>query len=217
MTTMEKPQSNRAKSFNRFNGTHDHGTTANQRTTARERIDSKGSFFDKNYLNEKGTPAPGYPTIGEMTHDQLEAEADRLLRRDEEANRELEWLPLDSKSEVLKSMAIMFQDLYRQMLELQDALATASEDYEVELGLKGDIEQLKIQLEALEVRMQVLMGEDHDYEPTIGEYEGRTEKEIRDSLARAATLDTFSEDDFGDEYRGTKHSNSHIRISNRPR
>lgn len=47
--------------------------------------------------------------------------------------------------------------------------------------------------------------------PTIAEYEGRTNTEVRASMARAATLDTFENDDFGD------YNDSHVRISNRPR
>ncbi|USN96531.1 MAG: hypothetical protein H6797_05720 [Candidatus Nomurabacteria bacterium] len=52
----------------------------------------------------------------------------------------------------------------------------------------------------------------NDTYPTIAEVGGRTDKEIRASLARAATLDTFEEDDFGD-YNG----DSHIKIRNRTR
>lgn len=48
--------------------------------------------------------------------------------------------------------------------------------------------------------------------PTIAEVGGRTTKEIRDSLARAATLDPYFDDDFGDNTSG-----SHIRITNKPR
>ena len=217
MTTMEKPQSNKAKSFNRFSGRHDHGTIANKREKPADRVDSRGTFFDKAYLEAKGMPDPNFPTLGEMTHDQLEAEADRILRREEETNAALEWLPIDNVPEALKRMAIMYRDLYKQRLDLIDALAAKPEDFEVEAGLEHDIEQLETQLESLEVQMQAIMSDDYDRDPTIGEAEGRTEKEIRDSLARAATLDTYDEDDFGDEYRGTKYSSSHVRISNRPR
>ena len=44
--------------------------------------------------------------------------------------------------------------------------------------------------------------------PTLEEAGGRTTKEIRKSMARAATLDTFEDDDFGD------HADSHVRIRN---
>ena len=153
MTSMlEKPKSHKAKSHYRHNRSQDHGDAQQRKGHAdygywENKWEQRGSInSDKTYLRE--VVRDGLEDYyAQMSPNELEQEADRILREAEQ--------PEDESTEVRR---------------------------------------------------------ENEHLPTVAEAGGRTAKEIRDSMARAATLDIFSDDDFGD-YSG----DSHVRISNRPR
>lgn len=149
MTTMEKPQSKKAKKFN-FSGTQDHGDAAQRKGHQADgyywetRYDQRGKInADKTYLKEVIRDG----LTDEPTPAELEAEADRIL---------------------------------------------------AEAGAGALVTEYTKKVEVLPKSV-----------PTLNEAGGRTSTEVRKSMARAATLDAFEDDDFGD-YNGS----SHIRISN---
>jgi len=116
----------------------------------------------------------------------------------EEAKKELRQKALADRAVSTQEITAGLDDHYGYMTpaeleaEADRLLAEAEEPNEAESN------------QAIEESMYVL--------PTIEQAGGRSDKEIRKSMARAATLDTFEDDDFGD-YNG----DSHVRISNRPR
>lgn len=141
---MEKPQSKKAKTFHRFNGTQDHGKAE---AVKQHRYDADDyEYFTHRKVKGLARHATqdlrnGLIDYSGLSEDQLEEEADRILREAEE--------------------------------NVEDEPSFAER-----------------------------------HAPTIAEVGGRTRAEIRASIARAATLDTFENDDFGD------YSDSHIKIRN---
>lgn len=215
MTSMlEKPRSNKAETYFRYNGKRaDHGTIANKRVKGQEPTDKDGAYFDKNYLQAKGVPTEDYDS---MSYAQLEAAADRLLAEpyeNEARNSALQDLAdfeeivteaaTGGVSEELADKLAQFVQHYKRRVELviDKGINALDESEKAELQFLNDV------LDELDDELtEMLRSEEHN--PTIAETGKRTEREIRKSLARAATLDTYEDDDNGDYDGG-----SHIRIS----
>lgn len=274
MTTMEKPQSNRAKSYNKFNGSQEHGTRGtNHRKFAvkdalravvpneeiedpakrqslhafmREfaRVDTNQKFEDvsiaRNRKNKKAEAAADNEIVsgvddylGNLSPYELEQEANKLLAVNE--NRDAALADLEAYIDTvvdavergisvndsnkdnelghdLSSLLHRFEQAYKRRVELviDKGTENLSEDE------KAELEMLDKTLDGIDEQLTEML-RTQDRAITVGEYDHQTTKEIRDAIARAATLDMFDEDDFGDDYREGKYSNNHIRISNRPR
>ncbi len=219
MTTIEKPSSKKAKSFKRFSGTQDHGAAESakqHRYDADERAYNTHNMIKNLKQHVKIDVKEGVADhLGYMTPYELEQEANKLLEAD--SNRQEAITNLQAYEEAvheartgdvdqLKRLLARFEQAYMRRVELVIDKGIGNLNDEE----KAELKELDDELDDLDEQITDLM-RDEGRLPTIGEYEGRTEKEIRDSMARAATLDTFADDDFGD------YSDSHVRISNRPR
>jgi len=222
---LKKPHSNRAKSFNHPRS-QDHGDAASRKGRARKRpgyyegersYDERGSTnADKTYLKEViRSGLDDY--YNHMTPKELEEEADRILADDDKRDKALQDLQqyeevvyeaAETNHEQIQPLLARFVVLYKRRVELVidrgiDTLSAKEKD---------ELKELEETLDDLDEEITELLRSE-DRRPTIGEYERKTDKEIRDKMAKAATLDySYDEDDEVDD----ENFNSHIHISNRP-
>ena len=217
MTTMEKPQSKKAKKFN-FSGTQNHGDAAQRKGHQADgyywetRYDQRGKInTDKTYLkevirdglNDEPTPA------------ELEAEADRILAEAEaeenvddfEGRRsyaEYEDYDEDGMAfeEYLKFLQAKLNGLKEELSQLPH-LTKNDPDYKL-----VDEERLTLEGETMAIiaAIRELLNE-NDYPEAV--YGVESKRDIRNRLARTATLDDYNEDDFGDSGEKPVHIRKH--------
>jgi hypothetical protein len=225
MTSMiDKPRSKKAKTHERFSGTQDHGE-AGQRAGRRkktpdhgyweQRWDRRGAVnTDKTYLNEVIRDG----LVDDKTSAELEDEAERILA-DTELGDEVDDIytseasptgdyehgyydPNDgsyfesgySYSERLKHLQVTLEGLNYQLSLLPRNIENVPGYEPVDeqrLALEGSIQETIYEINGL-------LGQFDYPEATYGV---KNKKEVRDRTARTATLDEFSDDDFGDDDR----------------
>ncbi len=226
MTSMlEKPQSNRAKSFRK----QDHGSAAERQ--GRIKKDSivweKDPFYVERARNHMEKADKAY--LNELIRSALEDESP--AERDYEASQRKSKEHSDrvvSEYQVIArlnghggyeeaALQKELDDLYARAKEIVKELNELPRDAKQTEGLWTQAE-LDSRVDELEGELEVVKWRIDDFEgneiaPTMATYDQKTKKEIEKITARTVMQDgSLSDDDFGD-YSG----DSHIRISNRPR
>ena len=222
---MEKPTSNKAKSFNRFTKKHDHGTVANKRLKFPLPIDKDGTILERSYLESKGVPLEDDASaFDDMSPAELEAVADKILHDAESDQNVLDFVDrqnegfydaaanqyFDAEYSVLEQLEI-FKSRLDGLKSQLEALPAYSDTPGYEpvntqrLNLEGKIDVLIADI-------RDLLGESNYPEAAYGQENNR---EFNKRMARAATLDyDYDQDDHGDK---TYKYDSHVNIRTAPK
>lgn len=217
---MEKPQSNRAKTYHRFNGKQDHGS-AQEHEGHRKKVAYTDTYWETKY-NSRGAVNKSKTILRQDLDGERDARDD--IRDD---TFTLDMAEQDKKMAEAWATIAEEDDSYDQYNEMYSA---GNDVYaENDLGhseylkfLNNKLEQLRNELEsiphldqndpdhkstdqarlALEAELLEVVAEIREllnqYDYPEASYGIASKRDIRNRMARAATLDDYSDDDFGD-------------------
>lgn len=211
---IEKPKTNKAKSHYRHNGTQDHGDAGQRKGREtighwEEKWERRGpENADKAYLKE--IIRDGLDDYySHMSPKELEQEADRILS-ETESEENVDYFLLSDR----KPYAYGYHDSsdgryfeadysYGERLKTLEATLKSLKNQLADMpGLSDDDrfnqQQFTVEAEIDEVITEIreLLGESDYPEATRGI---SSRRDIKNRNARAATLDDYDEDDFGDD------------------
>lgn len=210
---MEKPQSKKAKTYNRFNSKQDHGDAAGRKGHINygyweDQYDNRGAaILDKTTLKQDLHGESR--ALDDIRDDKLAldmAEQDKKMAEawaeqlDDEFDNEMEYSSTTGdiyaedgmgQTEYLKFLNNKLEEL-RAELESIPHLDHNDPDHKL-----TDQARLTLEAELLEVVAEIreLLNQNDFPEAAYGV---ASKRDIRNRMARAATMDDYSEDDFGD-------------------
>lgn len=210
---MEKPQSKKAKTHNRFSGKQDHGDAATRKGHVsyghwEDQYDQRGAV-NKNKIIVKQDLHGELDALDDIRYDNFAldmAEQDKKMAEawaeqiDDEFDDEMEYSSTTGDiyaedgighTEYLKFLNNKLEEL-RSELESIPHLDRNNPDH-----TSTDQERLALEAELLEVVAEIreLLNQNDFPEAAYGV---ASKRDIRNRMARVATLDDYSDDDFGD-------------------
>ncbi len=219
---MEKPQSKRAKSFNRFSGKQNHGEAAQRRGRA-EQNDFVSKDWRKRW-NERGPIAADKTYMKEAIQDGLHADLTSDELKFAEASEKIETESLENVKDFedgryrgeddFDDEEAYIDYLYSRAAHIVDQLNELPRTADGESMSQAELDSIKDELEAeldsIKASIEIEEGE----LPRTSDFGLKTKREIKNAMAKRATLDhSYVEDDDVDD----EVFDSHITIRNAPR